>query len=762
MTTAGGSDYLIEYDSAGAFQSLTTPRGHIHNFGVSTSIGVYEYVYKAPSSRDVYKIQYNDLGQILAISYPQGAGRVNYVYNKYNQLEATVAGLRSTRFGYQENSGLLKVADVSQSSFEVKIEYKYHGGIIKEQREKYGSTTGLDNIHLKYQYDGNARISSIEAEINGKHVQGLTVRKSQNLGVLETIQDLTIYQNINGDNFNRTLIQDTTKVFHKVVEKDRVGRARRFHINLKGQEVFKLDIDYDSRGKIKHRKMTISKSAYADNIVYDADGHVSEVMGSGNWKYVYDENGNTIQIMEQGEKSSLIYDSGDRVIQVGELFRYTYDPRGFLVQRGSEKFQYDDKGLLLHAVKKDVYKVWFFYDHLDRLVSWKDDQGNVTQFLYANPETPHLITHIHFPFWGKHYVLLYDNSDALVGLTSSNSERYFVATDQNNSPVAVFNGQGNVVKEIHRTPFGKTVKDTNPEFYFPIGFHGGVVDRKTGLVIINGRPYDPTIGHWMVPNWKDLSANLRVPTDIFSYRFANNDPITPRNTFAQSKMTSLKDWLKLYNYDVRKIFGQDYIKPISVEPTVTDNPHLVPEFGAVSGLDCIAKTVTSGFKNIGFRRGSRLKTEKLLAGVNEWDLMSKIAYKRAAFGPGLLISRVENGRTLISNVDNSVVQGVITSVLNGSLSIDFKSSHQNTFYFVKDNPHKLRDDMEELKRLGGLYNVSVHDAENGIKVGLSCNFITSVDNIFISGGSYIFILFAGTAFIKRRNQCGCSLWNRSG
>ncbi|ODN01413.1 Teneurin-m [Orchesella cincta] len=719
ITTAGGYDYLLEYDNAGAFQSLTTPRGHIHTFGISTSIGVYEYQYKAPSSRDIYKIQYNDVGQIVSVLYPQNSGRINHVYNKIGRLEASVSGLRSARFSYQENTSLLKVAEVSQFNFEVKIEYKYHGGLMKEEREKYGSKTGLDNVHLKYQYDGNGRIANVEVEINGKSGQALALKKNQNTGILEGVGDLALISNQNGKVFNRTVVQDPGKVYLRLGERDRVGRFHRGLINLKGGEVFKIDIQYDQKGKLKHRSLHIGRNAYADNVKYDVDGRVSEVMGSGEWKYVYDENGNAIQVTEQKEKSSLIYDSGDRVIQVGELLRYTYDARGFLVQRGNEKFQYDDKGLLVHAVKKDMYKVWLFYDHLDRLRCWKDDQGNVTQFLYANPDMPHQVSHIHFPLTGKSLLLLWDEGGgsvvpSVLAIISSDAQRYYVGSDQNGSPVAVFSVHGSVVKEMHRTPFGRVVRDTNSEFYFPIDFHGGILDRHTGIVIMaNGRPYDPTIGQWMVPNWLELPSHFKKPTDIFTYRFAQNDPITPRNKLAESRMTELSSWLLLYGYDLEKMMGQVYLKPQVLNPVIDLDGHLAPEFGAVSGLDCMANTVTAGFKNLGFSRRSKLNPENVFN--RELDLMAKVAYKRTAFGPGLLVSRTESGRTLVSTVDNSVVQGVVTSVLNGSLFIDYHSGHQNTFYFVKDNPHKLRDDMEELKRLGGLYNITVHDAENGIK-----------------------------------------------
>jgi len=69
-----------------------------------------------------------------------------------------------------------------------------------------------------------------------------------------------------------------------------------------------------------------------DRISYNADGHVMEVVGSGSntndWKFVYDENGNVIGTIEQGQKTSLGYDTGDRVVQVGDVEFCSYDQRG--------------------------------------------------------------------------------------------------------------------------------------------------------------------------------------------------------------------------------------------------------------------------------------------------------------------------------------------------------------------------------------------------------------------------------------------------
>jgi len=719
MRTGGGSDYFLEYDSSGAFESLTTPRGHIHNFGISTFVGHYEFTYKSPSSRDPFRVHFNDFGHITSVLYPSNSGRINYVYTAGEQVEAIIAGLRSIQLTYHEGLGLLKVAEILQSSFESKIEYKYHGGMLKEEKAKFGPKSTLANVHLKFQYDGNGRLANVETELNGKSVQSLSIKKNGNTGTLESINELRFIEPGLLNPFNRSIATDAANTFIRTLEKDSVGRLVKKTLNIRGTPAFRLDLIYNElNGRVKERKMTIANSPYADEVQYTADGQVSEVTGSGNWKYVYDENGNGIQLMEQREKSLLIYDSGDRVIQVGELLRYTYDARGFLVQRGNEKFQYDDKGLLLQVVKNQAYKIWYSYDHHDRMVSWKDDQGNLTQFIYANPETPQLITHVHFPGTSKTLLCIYDEYETLLSLVSNGpsdgeSVRYYVASDQNHSPLALFNVHGTLVKEIHRTPFGKVVRQSSAHIYVPIGFYGGIVDGHTGLVFINGRPYDATIGQWMTPDWLNLPANLRLPTDVFTYRFRKNDPITPRHLHAASRMNTLRDWLTLYGFHPEKIFGQKYIGPTPLEPTVDSS--LGPEFSSTSALGCMADTVTSGYLTLGFRQESRLNPERILTSATETEFLSKLANKKSPFGSGLLLSRLKGGKTLVSAVENSVVQGVLTSVLNGSLFVDFRSTHSSAYHFVKDNPLKLRDDMEDLKRLGG-YNVSLHEAENGIKV----------------------------------------------
>ncbi|XP_076182266.1 teneurin transmembrane protein Ten-m isoform X3 [Ptiloglossa arizonensis] len=703
VTTPRGSDYLLQYDEAGALQSLTTPRSHIHTFSLQTSLGFYKYQYYSPMNRHPYEILYNDDGQILAKVYPHQSGKVAYVYDHTGKLETTLAGLSSIHYTYQETTSLVHSIDINEPNFEMRIEYKYHAGIVKDEKIKFGSKSGLDNARYRYQYDGNARISGIEVDINGKQLPQLRLKYSQNLGILEGVGDLRIYRNL----FNRSVMQDSSKQFYTVTDYDEHGRVKTVLMNIRTLDVFRMELEYDNRNRIKMRKLAIGKDSKMEKITYNADGHVLEVADTeNNWQYAYDENGNVIGIIrEHNEKLVLGYDSGDRVVQFGDVEFNAYDGRGFVVIRGEHKYRYNSRGQLIHALEHKKFQIWYFYDDRGRLVTWNDDRENITQFFYANPKTPDLITHVHFPKSAKTFRFLYDARNFLMTVETS-EQRFYVATDQNGSPLALFDTNGNLIKEMRRTPFGKIIKDTNPDFYLPIDFHGGLLDPNTKLVYLNKRLYDPTVGQWMTPAWEQMANELTTPTDIFIYRFRNNDPINFKQNVEY--MTDLASWLKLYGYDISAILGSEYMKQMVYQPSATiTSPQLTPDFGVMSGLQCIVDRVHEKFSDLGFVPKPLLKLEPKTR-----NLLPRVAHRRAVFGEGILVSRV-GGRALVSVVDgvNSVVQDVVTSVFNNSyfLPLHFSVHDQDVFYFVKDNALKIRDDMEELRRLGGMFNVSTHE-----------------------------------------------------
>ncbi|XP_046809051.1 teneurin-m isoform X2 [Lucilia cuprina] len=701
VTTPRRSDYLLQYDDAGALQSLTTPRGHIHSFSLQTSLGFFKYQYFSPINRHPFEILYNDEGQILAKIHPHQSGKVAFVHDNSGRLETILAGLSSTHYTYQETTSLVKSVEVQEPGFELRREFKYHAGILKDEKLRFGSKNSLASAHYKYAYDGNARLTGVEMSIDDKEMPTTRYKFSQNLGQLEVVQDLKITRNA----FNRTVIQDSSKQFFTIIDYDQHGRVKSVLMNIKSFDVFRLELDYDLRNRIKSQKTTFGRSTAFDKINYNADGHVIEVLGTNNWKYLYDENGNTVGVVDQGEKINLGYDIGDRVSQVGDIEFNNYDARGFVVRRGEQKYRYNNRGQLIHAFERERFQTWYYYDDRSRLVAWHDSKGNVTQYYYGNPRSPLLLTHMHYPKTGKTLRFHYDDRDMLMAVETA-EQRYYVATDQNGSPLAYFDMNGAILKEMKRTPFGRIIKDTNPDFFIPIDFHGGLLDPHTKLVYTEGRLYDPTVGQWMTPLWETLATEMSHPTDVFIYRYHNNDPVNPSKQ--QNYMIELESWLQLFGYDLSNMQSSKYTKALQYNPQASiKSQTLAPDFGVISGLECIVEKTNEKFSDFDFVPKPLLKMEPKMR-----NLLPRVSYRRAVFGEGVLLSRI-GGRALVSVVDgsNSVVQDVVSSVFNNSYFLDlhFSIHDQDVFYFVKDNVLKLRDDNEELRRLGGMFNISTHE-----------------------------------------------------
>lgn len=397
ITTPRRSDYLLQYDESGALQSLTTPRGHIHTFSLQTSLGFVKYQYHSPVQRHPYELLFNDEGHVMTKTHPHPqSGKVVYVYDDDGRLETILAGLSQIHYTYQDGTGLVKQVETKEPGFELRREFRYHTGLIKDEKLRLSSKGTMTASHFKYQYDSQARLSAIEMSIDGKDMPMLRLKFHQNLGSLMNISDLKVTRNT-----NRTVVEDVSKQFFTITDYDEHGRVKSVLVNIKSVDAFRLELEHDVRNRIKSHKIAIGRQTSMDKINYNADGHVMEVVGTNNWKYLYDENGNVVGLMDQGDKTNLGYDPADRVIQVGDVEFYTYDARGYVVRRGEQKYRYNNRGQMIHAMERDKFQSWYCYDDMDRLVMWHDDKGNVTQYFYANPMERKLVTHMHQPKNGR-------------------------------------------------------------------------------------------------------------------------------------------------------------------------------------------------------------------------------------------------------------------------------------------------------------------------------------------------------------------------
>lgn len=126
-----------------------------------------------------------------------------------------------------------------------------------------------------------------------------------------------------------------------------------------------------------------------------------------------------------------------------------------------------------------------------------------------------------------------------------NENWYYVATDQLGTPKVITDASGQTIKSLEYDSYGKLISDSNPDFYLPQGFAGGIEDKDSGLVRFGMRDYDTTSDRWTARDpifFEGGQGNLFV--------YVGNDPM------------NYVDWDGLDYYDINisagMLFGITY------------------------------------------------------------------------------------------------------------------------------------------------------------------------------------------------------------
>ncbi|CAN7937034.1 unnamed protein product [Ixodes hexagonus] len=738
-----GSRYILQYDVSGSLQAVITPNGHKHEIATQTSIGFYKLLYLAPGVGHPYVLHFNDRGQMLAKFFPKNKGRVVFTYSEEGRLESIMCGPERTDFYYHNSTALVKSVTKNVPGLDFRVDYRHHGSLLKEERHRYNSRSGLDGAKFRYQYD--ARLSSVEVEINGKTSLNTKYRYNSESGVLDQVQQFLVHR----PKLNSIFIQDEARQYSKTIGTDTYGRLVVLAITLWNKEIFSLSLQYDSRSRIKHAHTKIGKdgSSHASNYTYTVDGFLEEVSGAQSWRFIYDINGNMKSLWEGPRQISLRHDDGDRLIGYGDIELYLVDVRGFIVQRGEEKFKFNAMGQLVHAFELHQYEVQYVYDSQNRLIARKDHRGNITQFIYADPQHPRSITHMHYPKDSLTFVLIYDTLGHLIYMQQGNN-KFYVACDHLGSPVAVFSSEGGIVKEIQRNPFGKVTYDSNPEFFLPVDFQGGLRDPVTQLIHFGGRVYDALGVQWLTPNWESVPALLQKPYDIHLYRFHGNDPINPLRT-EDRHLNDLPDWMSALGYDMQRVLVVPQTRKAPDEDTRVGAP--VPEtVPVISGLSCMADIVAAEF----YRFSTVPKTAVKLDNSFQRHINSRISNLPSVLGDGILLSR-EGPKAVVHVVSESspILRDVMVAIFNDTFMVDLRFSlhGQDSFFFVQPQLSKAEEDWVQLGRLGTMFNITKHVVDSGEGGSTSSGGKNQVD-IRMHSTSVVLNIRYGTTLHEERHR----------
>ena len=474
IPTGGG--FTLKHDPTGALQSVVTPRGHIHSFVQQLSLGSHILKYFSPWSKEPYIQHFDQSNLLLAKVFPENTGKIIYTYDNAAHLRAIIGGSASVHYHYYTGTALVKTVDVTDDSFRMQTRQRYHRGTIKEIHKEFLTNVGLNNYSLEYQYDATGRLSSTKLDIEGQTELTSNVRFDIKTGKVKGISDLRVTHR----SFGMVIMEDLSKNFIREKKFDEYGRFQSLNLIINGLPLFRVNIEYNANSQISLKSVYLQHQTTNEEIAYNANNQINIVRSGAetSWVYTHDVNGNVVSVTEQGQRVTLGYDSGDRVSQFGDLEFVTYDNRGFVIRRGEQRYSYNTFGQMTSAFEPGKFAVRFHYDDAKRLVGSADHRGNLVQYIYGNPARPHQVTNVHYPKLGRTSQLLYDEDNLLVGLEVGD-KRYYIGTDTAGTPQAVFDTQGKVVKLMKRTPFGRTMHDSNPGIQLHIDFNGGLLEEHT-------------------------------------------------------------------------------------------------------------------------------------------------------------------------------------------------------------------------------------------------------------------------------------------
>jgi hypothetical protein len=342
ISTARSSVFVLLRDEGEALKSVMTPRGHVYGFSSRVSLGFKRFDLIAPWSRQPYQLHFDASGNLLAKVYPDESAKVVYLYDGPGRLRSVMAGATSVTYHHLASTGLPRAIDVDDEEVgsHIKIDLKYHIGLLKEFRQTFESRdkTVLDDVGIKYQYDGSARVAAIATSLGKDSVLTSAYKYDSVTGALDAAHDLRIRR----ESLRKMVIEDSTKSFSVSKDTDVHGRLSTVVLRVKGTESFKMSLDYNDRGQLaKLRVELANREPSVDSFSYNADGQLEAVKNGGSsdddWLYEHDANGNVVSAsVGGGKKVSFGYDAGDRVVMLGDLEYVAYDERGFVVRRGEQ------------------------------------------------------------------------------------------------------------------------------------------------------------------------------------------------------------------------------------------------------------------------------------------------------------------------------------------------------------------------------------------------------------------------------------------
>ena len=301
--------------------------------------------------------------------------------------------------------------------------------------------------------------------------------------------------------------------------------------------VTRLDYTYDPNGNVNSILDRVRGDTYSRWMTYDYRDRLTAAgscsfLGDCWHRFTYDPLDNLKSWTLGGVKdhATYYYDDRNRLINIrnsagAAVLGLGYDDQGNLENKNGQAYRFDYGNRLRSVVDKETYR----YDaHGRRVTTGRPDSTFAQSFYSLDGQLLLREDHHHGEAQNDDHPELniphvYLNGSLLATIewnrAAGNGQLKYYHTDALGSPIAVTNAVGAVIDRTDWEPFGAAIGKPS---YNGVGYAGHVMDGATGLIYMQQRYYDQSVGRFLSVD--PVTADKVKGSNFNRYWYANNNP----------------------------------------------------------------------------------------------------------------------------------------------------------------------------------------------------------------------------------------------
>ena len=472
--------------------------------------------------------RYNVLGELISQISQTGARQqvVNMTYDVLGRItskDVVGSSANDTTWTYDDQAngiglpGTVSIADYAQT---------YHYDNLSRPVTT-DTRIGLDNFSQTQHYDNLGRVYQIDYPKNGLSI----IRHYNQYGYLHQVTDAandTVYWQGNETNADGAFIRSTLGN-GRVVQKAYDSQSGRLYNITTDNNVQNLHYEFDAIGNIKQRQDIFRNST--ETFRYDALNRVTESLL-------------TINGIET-QRQNTYYDAlGNITEKEGRIYRYDSTRPHAVTQVGNQTLNYDANGNL--SFDSSGRNFTWTYDNkpdritqgnIQRLFDYGPDRARYRQRHITNSDPQSTTLYVGGLFEQikegantryRHYIKVGDQTIAtVIQYEGAGTQTRYLHRDHLGSVASITDELGNVLEQNDYDAFGQrrpitgNINDPFPVSIEPRGYTGHEHLDDLGIIHMNGRIYDPSIGRFLSADTFIQFPNNQQSLNRYSYVLNN-------------------------------------------------------------------------------------------------------------------------------------------------------------------------------------------------------------------------------------------------